>query len=101
MDRPSEKKSTNDSNEKPAVTLPGRVEKIVPAVDPREPEQAEIHIDSAEPLYQEIRVENTLKDASGEEVKLKKGAHVEVTIEAAADATIPKTTSKTSPTKEE
>jgi hypothetical protein len=49
-----------------------------------------IHIEGADPLYREIRVENTLKNDAGEEVKLKKGSHVEVTIEAEADATLPK-----------
>jgi hypothetical protein len=78
------------SDEKPAVTLPATVEKIVQPVNPKNPEIAEIHIDGADPLYREIRVENTLKNDAGEEVKLKKGSHVEVTIEAEADATLPK-----------
>ena len=41
-------------------------------------------------LYREIRVENTLQDENGKEVKLKPGAEVHVTIEAEKDATIPK-----------
>ena len=76
--------------EKPTVTLPGTVQKIVSSVDPREPELAEIHIDGAADLYKEIRVENTLTNETGEEVKLKPGAHVDVTIEADAAATVPK-----------
>jgi len=82
--------NTNEPDEKVTTTLSGTVEKVLPSVDPREPEKAQIHIDGAEPLYREIRVENTLKDASGDEVKLKTGAHVEVTIEADAESTIPK-----------
>ena len=33
-------------------------------------------------LYREIRIENTLTDEHGNEVALKPGAHVEVTVEA-------------------
>jgi hypothetical protein len=77
-------------DEKPNITLSGTVEKIVPSVDPREPEKAQIQVEGADPLYREIRVENTLKDNSGREVKLKKGANVDVTIEADPTGTIPK-----------
>jgi hypothetical protein len=38
-------------------------------------------------LYREIRVENALNDEHGNEVSLKPGAEVQVTIEADADAT--------------
>jgi hypothetical protein len=86
----SEKERDRNSDEKPAVTLPATVEKIIRPVDPRSPEMAEIHIDGADALYREIRVENKLKNEDGEEVKLKKGSHVEVTIEADAAATVPK-----------
>jgi predicted DNA-binding antitoxin AbrB/MazE fold protein len=72
------------------TTKPGTVEKIVKPVDPREPEKAQINIDGAEPLYQEIRIENTLTDQDGKEVKLKEGAEVEVHVEADKDATTPK-----------
>ncbi len=75
--------------EKPAVTLPGTVEKIIPA-NPVAPERAQIAVEGAEHLYREIRVENSLKDANGKEVVLKPGAQVEVTIEADKDATVPK-----------
>ena len=95
MSGTSEKEIAGNSEEKPAVTLPATVEKIVLPADPRNPEMAEIHIDGADHLYREIRVENTLKNEAGEEVKLKKGAHVEVTIVADADATIPKDSSTT------
>jgi hypothetical protein len=47
-------------------------------------------VEGAEDLYKEIRVENTLQDESGNEVALKKGAKVDVTIEADPDATKPK-----------
>ncbi len=86
---------TNDKDEdrpeeKAAVTLPGTVEKIIPPITPNQPEKAQITIEGAEDLYKEIRVENTLQDESGNEVALKKGAKVDVTIEADPDATKPK-----------
>lgn len=74
---------------KPAVTLPGTVEKIIPA-NTIAPEKAQIAVEGAEHLYREIRVDNTLQDEHGKEVGLKPGAHVEVTIEADKEATVPK-----------
>lgn len=76
----------NGDGEKPAVTLPAVVEKIVKPILPSEPEKAQIAIQGADELYKEIRVENTLENASGEKVRLKPGAQVDVTIEAPADA---------------
>jgi len=38
-------------------------------------------------FYKEIRIENTLTDENGREVKLKPGVEVEVTIEADPEAT--------------
>jgi hypothetical protein len=83
------KKDKQDSEDKPAVRLPGTVEKIIPPVVPSEPEKAQIVVEGADHLYREIRVENLLKDADGKEVSLKPGAEVEVTIEAEAKATQP------------
>jgi hypothetical protein len=73
-------------NEKPAVTLPGVVERIVKPITPSEPEKAQIVIQGADDLYREIRVENTLANAAGEKVRLKPGAEVDVTIEAPAES---------------
>ena len=87
-------KTTDKDEERPgekaAVTLPGTVEKIIPPITPNQPEKAQIAVEGAEDLYKEIRVENTLQDESGNEVALKKGAKVDVTIEAEPDATEPK-----------
>jgi hypothetical protein len=80
---------------KPAVTLPGTVEKIIPPSQyAGEPEKAEISIEGADPLYKEIRVENTVQDEEGREVGLKPGAEVEVTIEAEPHQTTPKKSSQ-------
>ncbi len=80
--------------EKPSVTLPGTVEKIIKPVHPSEPEKAQIAVEGADELYREIRIENSLTDAQGDEVRLKKGAEVEVTVEADQEATIPKSKSE-------
>ena len=47
-------------------------------------------MEGADHLYRELRIENTLTDENGDEVRLKPGAEVEVTIEAEASATTPK-----------
>jgi len=77
--------------EKANITLPGTVEKTINPPDPSEPEKAQINIQQgADPLYKEIRIENSLIDEDGNEVKLKKGATVEVTVEATPSGIIPK-----------
>jgi hypothetical protein len=81
---------TEKTVEKPNVTLPGAVEKIIESPHPSMPQKAEIAIEGADELYQEIRIENTLTDDSGAEVQLKEGAHVEVTVEAEAVGTTAK-----------
>jgi hypothetical protein len=76
--------------EKPSITLPGTVEKIIPAVPySDETEKAQIAVEGADHLYREIRVENTLKDEKGRNVRLKEGARVDVTIEADPKETKP------------
>ena len=89
------RKATKREDEKPSVTLPGTVEKIIPPITPVEPEKAQIAIEGAEELYKEIRVENVLQDRDGNAVALKPGADVEVTIEADKTATVPKDPSET------
>jgi protocatechuate 3,4-dioxygenase beta subunit len=76
-------------DEKPSVTLPATVEKVIKPLVPSEPEKAQITVHDAEDLYKEIRVENTLTDEEGNPVKLKPGAKVEVTIEADPKDTTP------------
>ena len=83
-------KSSNDDSEKPSTTLPGVVQKIIKSPDPRDPEKAEIEVEGADDLYREIRIDNTLMDKDGEKVGLKKGAEVDVTIEADEKDTIKK-----------
>ena len=78
-------------SEKPSTTLPGVVEKIIKPAHPSIPEKAQIAVETADDLYKEIRVENTLTDENGQEVSLKPGVPVEVTIEADAADTVKKT----------
>jgi len=75
---------------KPKTVKPGKVQKVLKSAHPDGPEKAEIVVDGADHLYQELRIENTLHDAQGTEVKLKEGAKVDVVVEADEDATVPK-----------
>ena len=86
------KKSSKHRNKgaKPKTTKPGTVEKIIKSPFPHDPEKAEIAVEGADPLYREIRIENTLEDKRGKKVKLKQGVPVEVTVEADLKDTVPK-----------
>ncbi|PYX53823.1 MAG: hypothetical protein DMG76_24060 [Acidobacteria bacterium] len=75
--------------EKSNVTMPGTVEKIIPPVHPSGPEKAQIALEGGEELYREIRIDNSLTNENGDEVRLKKGAEVEITVEADPEATTP------------
>jgi hypothetical protein len=85
-----DRESSENTQEKAAVTLPGTVEKIIRPVVPQDPEKAQIAVEGADHLYREIRVENELQDGKGQPVKLKEGAKVEVTIEAESSEIAPK-----------
>jgi hypothetical protein len=67
----------------------GTVEKIIKFPHPEEPEKAQIAVEGADDLYKEIRIENTFENEKGEKVKLKAGAHVDVTVEADNKETVP------------
>jgi hypothetical protein len=75
--------------QKPSVTLSGTVEKVIESPHPSVPEKAQIAIEEGDDLYREIRIENRLRKKNGQKVSMKKGAHVDVTIEAPAEATTP------------
>jgi hypothetical protein len=74
-------------SDKPSTTLPATVEKIIKSPFPGVPEKAQIAVEGADHLYRELRIENTLTDENGDQVRLKKGAEVEVTIAAEPEAT--------------
>jgi hypothetical protein len=60
-------------------TMPGTVVKIIPP-RPNQPEMAQITVDVTDHGHRDLRIENTLTDEHGDEVKLKKAGHVEVTV---------------------
>jgi hypothetical protein len=62
--------------------MSGTVDKIVPSRGPSPPEKAQIAVKEADHGYQDLRIENTLNDENGDDVRLKKGAHVDVTVTA-------------------
>jgi hypothetical protein len=80
----------SSESDKPSTTLPATVEKIIQSPSPSIPEKAQLAVEGADHLYRELRIENTLIAENGEQVRLKQGAEVAVTIEADVDATIPK-----------
>jgi hypothetical protein len=53
---------------------------IIPSPGPSRPEKAQIAVDGPDHRYRDLRIENTLTDEHGDEVRLKKGAHVQVTV---------------------
>jgi hypothetical protein len=69
-------------SEQPSTTMPGTVHKIIPSPGPSQPEKAQIAVGGADHGHRDLRIENTLTDEHGDEVRLKKGAHVEVTVAA-------------------
>ncbi len=66
----------------PSITVPAVVEELIafPALGQRE--KAQIAIEEADRRYRNLRIDNTLTDENGDDVSLKKGAHVEVTVTA-------------------
>jgi len=73
--------------EQPSATMPGTVDKLIPSPGPSQPEKAQIAVDGADRGYRDLRIENTLTDEHGDDVKLKKGAHVDVTVTAETKTT--------------
>ena len=68
--------------ELPSITMLGTVAKIIPS-RPSQPEKAQITVDVTDHRHRDLRIENTLTDEHGDDVKLKKGGHVDVTVAAA------------------
>jgi aromatic ring-opening dioxygenase catalytic subunit (LigB family) len=63
-----------------ASSLPGTVEKIIKPMIPGEVEKVQISIQSGDDPNQRIRIANTLIDARGEAVALKRGAALHIVI---------------------
>jgi hypothetical protein len=75
--------------EQPSTTMPGTVDKIIPSRRPSQPEKAQIAVDRTDHRHRDLRIENTLTDEHGDDVKLKKGAHVEITVTAEPKSRLP------------
>jgi CheY-like chemotaxis protein len=75
---------------KPSVTLPGTVDRLVRSPFPNEPDKAQIAVNGGDELYRELRIPTGLKNENGGDVDLKLGGHVEPTIETCAKDTIVK-----------
>jgi hypothetical protein len=73
---------TARAREQPSTTVPGIVDKIIPSPRASQPEKAQIAIFGADRTHRDFRIESTLIDEHGDNVKLKKGTHVEVTVTA-------------------
>jgi hypothetical protein len=73
---------TTRISEQPSATMPGSVDKIIRFPGPSQPEEAQIAVDGPDHKYRNLRIENMLTDEHGDDVKLKKGANVEVTVTA-------------------
>jgi len=55
--------------EQPSTIMPGIVDKIIPSPRPSQPGKAQITVDGADHT---LRIENTLTDEHGDDVRLKK-----------------------------
>jgi len=69
-------------SEPPSISVSGTVKKIIPSWRSGVSEKAEIAVEGDDNSRRPLRVDNTLTDEHGDDVKLKKGAHVEVTVAA-------------------
>jgi hypothetical protein len=66
--------------EHPSTRMFGTVRRIIPSRRGMSPGKAQISVDLPEKRYREIRIENSLTDEHGDEVKLKRGDRVQVTV---------------------
>ena len=70
---------TSGLPELPNVTMVGVVEQIIPS-RPDQAERAKINLHLADKRYRKLRIENTVTNEHGEDLSLKKGAHVDITV---------------------
>jgi len=56
--------------EQPSSTMSGTVDKIIPSPRPSQPEKAQIALDGADQRCRDLRIENTLTDEHGDDVRL-------------------------------
>jgi hypothetical protein len=63
-----------------STTVPGTVGKVISSSALGHPEKAQIALKGTARQYRNLRIKNPLIDQHGGHVKLKKGAHVEITV---------------------
>jgi len=73
---------TERIREEPSTSMPGTVRKIIPPERASQPEKAQISVDAVDKKYRDLRIENRLTNEHGDDVKLKKGGRVDVTVTA-------------------
>jgi hypothetical protein len=67
------------SVERPKIIIPGVVDRVIRPATPRMHEKVQISIEG-HAGYRKLRIENSLTDEHGDEIKLEKGARVELTV---------------------
>jgi hypothetical protein len=73
---------TTRTREEPSTTIRGIVDRIISAPCPGRPEEVQIAVNGPNRQHRELRIENVLTDENGDEVNLKKGAQVVITVTA-------------------
>jgi hypothetical protein len=73
---------TTQTPERPSTAMAGMVDKIIPPSHPNGLERARIVVTGIGGRHPYLHIENILTDENGDDVRLKKGAHVEVTVAA-------------------
>ncbi len=81
------KLDTDRTREPATTTVPGTVTDIIHSRHSGKPDWAQINLDVDEKLHRNFLIENLLTDEHGGDVKLKKGAPVEVTVTAEDERT--------------
>ena len=67
-------------SKKASATLPGTVKSIIKSPTSKKQEKALIAVEGADQLFREIRIANTLMNDNDDDVSLKAGAQVLVTV---------------------
>ena len=62
--------------------LTGTVKKIIASLRPAQPGTAQIAVAGADDRYRNLRIKNSLTNGNGDEVRLKMGARVRITVTA-------------------
>lgn len=71
-----------------STTVPGTVVEIIASRRVDKPDSAQIALNVTDKQYRDLRIDNSLTNEHGDDVKLKKGAPVEVTV-TAKDESLP------------